>query len=1055
MCGEEIKASPLGDVCPACLLQPGLEQAEPDEDTSILMEREGDKIGRYTLTALLGEGGFGLVWEAEQLEPLRRRVALKILKAGMDTREVIARFRQERQALAMMDHPGIAQVFDAGATSAGRPYFVMELVPGMPVTEYWRRKQPPLEERLRLFMQIGAAVQHAHQKGIIHRDLKPSNILVHEQDGKAVVKIIDFGIAKAIEAPAANRALVTPMSRLLGTPAYMSPEQLDTSGLDVDTRSDIYSLGALLYEMLAGRPPFEPDTLAAAGQQEMLRVIREAEPPPPSARPGGGPWRSAMSADLDWIVMKCLEKDRARRYETVGGLVEDIRRHLDHEPVQARPPGAAYRLRKLVRRHQTACLAGLLIACSLIAGTVASTVQMLRARRAEALQKDSATQALAAEQRALSMLSQVTAAQERLRRENYRAQIQLAHGRLGGPLAHTVAELLRATEPELRGWEWGWLMAQCASPAWQMQMAGGPVRRVATDAAGARLFTASADGTLRAWSVAERRLLWEQPGGEIRDLASDRDGAYLAVIRRSEPPQSRLAILDGATGGLVHKRPRTNALHCVWEPNGRHLFITSALELFKLHVDSRKKSRSWPLEVITANQRDMVMDVAGTQVALVESWDGPWLLLDTKGLQTVLRVPGPRPAREFGAAWLDTAAGWEVCSFDRGLYRVSREGEPSFSLIYTHPVFITHLAAVDEDHLVVAGDDHLAEIRQDGTVTRRQRLSQRVTAICASQEGDIFLAGEGGLVWRWEGVESELAPVSRQIMDPVGGRFLSFEGGGEHLLMFRHALPQPFLIALEAGGEPAMEPAAPCVHDSTGKITYRHAQGLPCRNPATGEVVTAGAEELHFHRLREDGSWEKRAHSVDGLPYSAAFDRDGRFMLVATSEGASLHDLRNRTVTPAPIPCQGGLVDLTSDGRLALLLHDRRACVWETATGKVLLDRVFRAQLVGALHPAGEALAISARSQEILLLPLQPGREEKILRAAGRWPHVLRFSSDGERLYTAGPENKLWWFDWRLGRELLVLDEICNISDAALSPDGRTLATCGPGVAAHLRVAAP
>ncbi|HEY5552410.1 MAG TPA: serine/threonine-protein kinase, partial [Opitutaceae bacterium] len=362
-------------------------------------EAPGTWIGHYKLLQQIGEGGFGVVWMAEQQAPIRRRVALKIVKHGMDTREVIARFESERQALALMDHPNIATVFDAGATDAGRPFFAMELVRGVPITRYCDENRLPPESRLRLFIAVCQAVQHAHQKGIIHRDLKPSNILVTLHDGQPVPKIIDFGVAKATSAPLTDKTLVTQFHAFIGTPAYTSPEQMEMSGLDVDTRSDIYSLGVLLYELLTGRPPFDPDALARSGLEAMRRTVREVEPPRPSARietltdgdrttvanqrgTDSGSLSLLLKGDLDWIVMRCLEKDRTRRYETANGLAVDVQHHLANEPVSARPPSRAYWVHKFIRRHKLGVAAATAVALSLIAGLIASSVLLVRERAA-------------------------------------------------------------------------------------------------------------------------------------------------------------------------------------------------------------------------------------------------------------------------------------------------------------------------------------------------------------------------------------------------------------------------------------------------------------------------------------------------------------------------------------------------------------------------------------------------------------------------------------------------------------------------------------------------
>jgi serine/threonine protein kinase/tetratricopeptide (TPR) repeat protein len=378
---------------------PGLDFNRTEKSDIPMTEKSGDKIGRYKLLQQIGEGGCGVVYMADQEEPVRRRVALKVIKLGMDTKQVIARFDAERQALAMMDHPNIAKVLDAGATETGRPYFVMELVRGVRITEFCDDNKLSTADRLKLFIQVCHAIQHAHQKGVIHRDIKPSNILVTINDGVPVPKVIDFGIAKATAGRLTDETLFTAFEQFLGTPAYMSPEQAVMTSLDIDTRSDIYSLGVLLYELLTGKTPFDQKELFAAGWDAMRRTIREEEPPRPSTRlstlaadalrqtaihrqTDAPKLLHAVRGDLDWIVMKCLEKDRVRRYETANGLASDITRHLDCEPVAARPPSRLYEFQKTVRRHKFGFAAASAVLLALLLGLGFSTWTTIKERRA-------------------------------------------------------------------------------------------------------------------------------------------------------------------------------------------------------------------------------------------------------------------------------------------------------------------------------------------------------------------------------------------------------------------------------------------------------------------------------------------------------------------------------------------------------------------------------------------------------------------------------------------------------------------------------------------------
>ena len=418
-CGQELPANTPHGLCPECLLRQGMESesdrspeqgdtsptAARSDETQVgsrpILEGPGSRIGPYKLLQQIGEGGMGVVYMAEQEKPVRRRVALKIIKPGMDTAQVIARFEAERQALALMDHQHIAKVFEAGATETGRPYFVMELVRGVPITEYCDRNQLTPKERLELFVPVCNAIQHAHQNGIIHRDIKPSNVLVMIYDGKRVAKLIDFGVAKATDQRLTERTMFTEFGQVVGTLEYMSPEQAEMGSLDIDSRSDIYSLGVVLYELLTGSTPLERVKLRQAAYMEILRRIREDETTKPSTRLSDSkdtlaaistqrktePARLArlVRGELDWIVMRALEKDRVRRYDTASAFARDIQRYLSGDPVEAGPPSAAYRLRKLARKYRPWLATAAAFAALLLGATGIYGLQARRVEQAERL----------------------------------------------------------------------------------------------------------------------------------------------------------------------------------------------------------------------------------------------------------------------------------------------------------------------------------------------------------------------------------------------------------------------------------------------------------------------------------------------------------------------------------------------------------------------------------------------------------------------------------------------------------------------------------------------
>ena len=573
---------------------------------AVVGERPGDRVGAYKLLEQIGEGGVGMVFMADQEAPIRRRVALKVLKPGMDTKTVVARFESERQALALMDHPNIAKVLDAGSSAAGRPYFVMELVRGVCITEYCDENRLPIRERLALFIQVCQAIQHAHQKGIIHRDIKPSNILVTLHDGVPVPKVIDFGIAKAIDRRLTDKTFFTHFQSFIGTPAYISPEQAEMSGLDIDTRADIYSLGVLLYEVLTGKTPFDARELLSSGLDGMRRTIREREPAPPSTRFGMLPEAertmtahrqraeaaklvSQLRGDLDWIVLKTLEKDRSRRYATANDLAMDVRRYLENEPILARPPSATYRFQKLVRRNKlvfagaSACAAALVIALALSAWqymekraaylrVVNAEQEQSRLRRdAEAARRLAEIQARAAGLRAYA--ADMNLVQQALAVNNLgRAQELLNRHRPGGKSG------VRSPEPEhgsaidvggstdLRGWEWRYLWQQCQSDAlFTLCQLPNEVSALSVSHDGKWVAVGEhGDRGISIWDLRARQEIARFPAGEGSErFAFSPAAPLLAFYAKERPGLAKPSILDSRV--------------CLWDVAARRMVGELAL----------------------------------------------------------------------------------------------------------------------------------------------------------------------------------------------------------------------------------------------------------------------------------------------------------------------------------------------------------------------------------------------------------------------------------------------------------------------------------------------
>ncbi len=977
-----------------------------------ILEGPGTRIGPYRLLQQIGEGGMGVVYMAEQELPVRRKVALKIIKPGMDSAQVVARFEAERQALAVMDHTNIARVFDGGATETGRPFFVMELVHGIPITQYCDDNQLTPRDRLELFMPVCLAIQHAHQKGIIHRDIKPSNVLVTMYDDKPVPKVIDFGVAKAIEQRLTDRTLFTQFGALVGTFEYMSPEQAEMNAFGVDTRSDIYSLGVLLYELLTGTTPLEKQRLRQAALGEMVRLIKEEEPPRPSVRlssSGDLPRIAAarkteparlsklVRGEVDWIVMKCLEKDRTRRYETASGLAKDVERYLRDEPVEACPPSAGYRLRKFARKRRTPIAVAAAFALLLVADVIFSTWQAARARRAELRALAASDRAHMAQRDAMSQRDLATierkaaeSSRESLRRSLYTSDMQLAEEAWESGDIVRMSELLdshkpRTGEDDLRGFEWHYLR-RLLSTVQVTKLAGDTLLGQLSPDGTHFVYAApiAAPEGSEASSSFELRLFEVAAGGQMRRIEPFPDQTVVTHLLSYpfSPDSKRFVFTARIRDDSGRQSWRANVFD--WD-SGHEVFklanLGDAPHAFAFDFPGRRMAVVTRERGSPAKTDLKIWDLAGDKVALAIPLQDPQKLdlfrlvfsPDGAHLAALAKAAGLDPARSEGEVrvW-DAGTGKELLRFQTrpgspgSMYsrdgkrlleiggagashwlRDARSGKEVLELTSGPSAGMSYGAAFSPDGSCVAVTSSDSKVRiwdLTDERTRGRRAPERIL------EGKISM--------------------SMQLAWSADGRRISAAGYGGTVMTWQVASREPHFVVKGSEG----------TTDVTGTV-------------AAASPLFAAAFE---------GSDSKTLLKV--------WDQAGRILFTKVDAPS------NHAVTVS----RSSKVELSRDG--ARLAYSCRALtlplgkpkevprlrVWEIASGRELFRR----------------------------------DEEQ-----GSFLHTI-FSPDGRRLATTSAEmhgpiternHKVWIWDLETGRELLRLD-VPNVAALAFSPDGRRLA---------------
>ncbi len=985
---------------------------------SVVTEKPGDMIGRYKLMEQIGEGGFGAVYVAEQREPVRRWVALKISKLGMDTRAVVARFEAERQALAMMDHPNIAKVLDGGATESGRPYFVMELVRGIKVTDYCDQNKLTTRQRLDLFMQVCRAVQHAHQKGVIHRDIKPSNILVTLHDGVPVPKVIDFGIAKAAQGHLTDKTIYTELQQFMGTPAYMSPEQAEMSGLDVDTRSDLYSLGVLLYELLTGRTPFDGQELLAAGLDEMRRTIREKEPPRPSTRLGslGGdeltstaqrhgtePLRliKSVRGDLDWIVMKCLEKDRTRRYETANGLAMDIERYLRNDTIVARPPSNVYRFQKLVRRHKLAFAAATAVMASLLIGLGVSSwllVQERQARqRAAAAEKKALAEAQRADRNAAEEMAERRRANSALANTDFLlAQHLIADGKKADALAYLTRSLSINSSNEAALLRLSDLLTYSSwtVPTVVLQH-NDRVNYVEFSPDGKRIVTASADQTARVWDALTGEPLTE-PLRHSRRVGVARftsDGSriltYSGDAARVWDAQTGRPLLEPLkeNNGSVYSQfsPDGNVIVVgyadstsrLWDvPSGKPLTEAfqhgGALRYVRFSSDGKRfltgsrdnSARVWdgrtgqpltePLKFTNVVRSfrfspdgNQIVIASGNAAQVLDAQTGQRLIGPLNHLAMVYHARfSPDGSRILTASEDCTARVWDA-----------RTGQPVTSpMKHSAPVQSAEFSA-DGKRIVTASDDNTARIWDAETgqpLTEPMKHNDVVYPASFSPDGKRIVTGSGNAAWVWD------AQAGRSFVQPLSE------------LQERTGPANSAEISPDGKKRLA-------IHFEDNSVRVLDVQtGLPLTAPLKHDAFVTSA------RFSPDGNWI----------VTSSMDNTAQVWNAQTGQRLSESLKHNSGVSSARFSPDGK--------RIVTASWDTTARIWDAQTGQPLTEPL--------QHPGRSQARADPQTGQPLTEPLQHGNNAVVISA--------EFSPDGKRIVTAAAGGIVRIWDAQSGEPL-------------------------------------
>jgi eukaryotic-like serine/threonine-protein kinase len=1049
-CDAELSGDSPGGLCVRCALggalaagaKPSAAHAElpgATRDVAPLSEKPGDRIGRYKLLQKLGEGGMGSVWMAEQAKPVRRRVALKVITLGKDTKSVIARFEAERQALALMDHPNIARVLDGGATRAGRPYFVMELVNGIPLTRFCDEQRLSIRERLELFMPVCQAIQHAHQKGVIHRDIKPSNVLVALYDGRPVPKVIDFGIAKATGLRLTERTLFTEFGALIGTPEYMAPEQAEMNQLDIDTRSDIYSLGVLLYELLTGTTPLTREAGLRAAFDEFLRRIREEEPPRPSTRlsqcgnrlPTLSAQRKlqaaqvvkAVEGDLDWIVMKALEKDRARRYDTANALAADLQRHLHNEPVTACPPSKLYRLQKLVRRNKLVFGLGSAVAVSLATGLVALTILFFREKEASRTQTRLRQTAEAAEQNAVAHAGRAEAASTETKltlaaSDCSQAVRLIEEEHRSDALAYLVRSLSANPTNEAALTRLATLLAD---HSWHIPTSifrhDHSVNSAQFSPDGQRLVTASSDRTARVWDAQSGLPLTEPLPHEHLVFAAQfsPDGRWIVTASGTS-----MAWAESTASGDI--REALSGAARVWDarsgqPLTKPLQHTSDVNTAQFSPDGKR--------VVTASsdRTARIWDAQSGQ-PLTEPLPHPHWVRSAQ-----FSPDGTRIVTATGDRWSPqsgTARVWDARSGQPLTEPMKHGGEVNSAQFSPNGI-----------RIVTASLDHTARVwdGQSGQpVTEPLQHQAQVYSAEFSPDGKRVVTASGDSAARvWDAQSGQ--PLTEPLRHRGLLRSARFSPDGTRIVTasFDHTAR----VWDAQTGQPLTEPLKHARWVRTAQFSPDGKRILTACGDGTARVWDAHSAPPLAEPLRHLGAL-----------VSAQFSPDGKRIVTASTDStARVWDAQTGKPLTEPLQHTNALesAQFSPDGkRIVTASRDTTARVWDAQTGQLRTETLHPTGVVHSAQfsPDGTRIVTASADTTARVWDAQTGQPLTGPLKHGAWVRSAQFSPDGQRIVTASGDSMARVWDAQTGQPLMeALKHERWVRSAQFSPDGKRIVT--------------